>query len=135
MTIKRFQEFPHKNEDTILDECGYPEALPFYSVQPYYKTESEYVFLFVEECDINWKVKPDSFSHKLYQSSKYNPLLIPQIEKCKFPVFIKEKESKFYRFYGIFELLDPYVEVGGAGRLIDTETALTFHKCEDDFVI
>jgi hypothetical protein len=27
MTIKRFTTFPKKNEDTILDECGCPEAL------------------------------------------------------------------------------------------------------------
>ena len=28
MTIKRFQDFPKRNEDVILDECGWPNALP-----------------------------------------------------------------------------------------------------------
>lgn len=52
MTIRRFQVFPKRNEDTILDECGWPEALPWDNDVRFYNVSDKVEFFFVEEEDI-----------------------------------------------------------------------------------
>ena len=77
MTIKRFTTFPKKNEDTILDECGFPEALYSNNDLRFYVASEKLVFFFVEEPDIKWIKKPDAFSVKI-ENSMSKTLLIPK---------------------------------------------------------
>ena len=134
MTIKRFTTFPKKNEDTILDECGFPEALYSNNDFRFYIASDKLVFLFVEEQDIEWIKKSDAFSVKIGNSLK-KTLLIPEIEGKWFVVFIKENGQAHYTFYGVYKLCDPYTLVSGAGKVLDGHSPLVFNLECGDYVM
>lgn len=91
MTIRRFQEFLSKNEDTILDECGFPTASQILDVLPFYKANDKLAFVFVEEEDVVWKVSLDAFSFTVYDNSIINkPLLVSVIEGMDFAILLEK---------------------------------------------
>lgn len=101
MTIKRFTTFPKKNEDTILYECGCPEALYSNNDFRFYIANEKLVFLFVEEQNIEWIKKPDAFSVKIGNSLK-KTLLIPEIEgKMVCSVYQREWSDTLYFLWSI----------------------------------
>ena len=127
MNIKRFATFPGMNEDAILNVCRHPNASPLFVESPFYKDDMPPVFLFVEESDINWIKKPESFSMNIRFIE--NPLekkafLIAQINGMPIAVFIKE--DKAYTYYGIYKLVNPYHNVGGLNGGIDHYAPLVF---------
>ncbi len=134
MTTKRFTPFPKKNEDTILDECGFPEALYSNNDCRFYIASEELVFLFVEEQDIEWIKKPDAFSVKI-GSSMSKTMLVPEIEGKFFVVFIKEDGKEYYTFYGVYRLSNPYTNEGGVSNVINAYTPLVFYLEYEDYVI
>ena len=134
MTTKRFTTFPKKNEDTILDECGFPEALYSNNDYRFYTASEELVFLFVEEQDIEWIKKPDAFSLKI-ENSMCKTLLIPEIVGKRVVVFIKENGKEPYTFFGIFRLSNPYTNEGGVSNVINAYTPLVFYLEYEDYVI
>lgn len=134
MTIKRFATFPKKNEDTILDECGFPEALYSNNDLRFYIASEKLVFLFVEEQDIEWIKKPDAFSVKIGNSLK-KTLLIPEIKGKWFVVFIKEIGQEHYTFYGVYKQSNPYTNEGGVSNVINADTPLEFYLEYEDYVI
>jgi len=134
MTIKRFTTFPKKNEDTILDECGFPEALYSNNDCRFYFASEKLVFLFVEEQDIEWIKKADAFSVKI-DNSMSKMMLIPEIERKWFVVFVKEIGKLHYTFYGIYKLNDPYTLASGAGKVIDGHIPLVFNLEYEDYVM
>ena len=133
MTIKRFTAFPKKNENTILDECLFPEALYSNNDYRFYIASEKLAFLFVEEQDLVWIKKPDAFSLKINNSIR-KTMLIPEIEGKVFVVFIKENGKEYYTFYGIYSLCNPYTSVNGAGQVIDSFSSLVFNLEREDFV-
>lgn len=133
MTIKRFTTFPKKNEDTILDECGFPEALYSNNDLRFYIASEKLVFLFVEEQDIEWIKKPDAFSVKIGNSLK-KTLLIPEIKGKWFVVFIKEIGQEYYTFYGVYKQSNPYTNEGGVSNVINADTPLEFYLEYKDYV-
>lgn len=134
MTIKRFTTFPKKNEDTILDECGFPEALYSKNDFRFYIANEKLVFLFVEEQDIEWIKKPDAFSVKIGNSLK-KTLLIPEIDGKWFVVFIKENGQTHYTFYGVYRQSNPYTNEGGVSNVINAYTPLEFYLECGDYVM
>lgn len=134
MTIKRFTEFPKKNEYIILDECSFPEALYSKNDLRFYVASEKLGFLFLEEQDIVWIVKPDSFSMKI-DGSKRKTALVPEIEGKFFAVFIKEIGKEPYTFYGVYKLCDPYTNVGGVSNVINAYTPIEFYLEYEDYVI
>jgi hypothetical protein len=132
MTIKRFQDFPNKNEDTILDECGWPEALPWNNDFRFYNVSDKVEFLFVEEEDIEWRVNPDAFSIK--ERSYEKTLLVNEIESKDIVVFVINEGKRDYAFYGIYKLSDPYTNVSGAGKVIDVFTPLEFYLEREEYM-
>ena len=134
MTIKRFTTFPKKNEDIILDECGFPEALYSKNDLRFYIASEKLVFLFVEEQDIVWIKKPDAFSMEI-DGSMRKTALVPEIEKKLFAVFIKEIGKAHYTFYGVYKLCAPYTFVSGAGNVLEGHTPLVFNLECGDYVV
>ena len=134
MTIKRFSEFPKKNEDIILDECGCPEALYSKNDLRFYIASEKLGFLFLEEQDIVWIKKPDAFSMEI-DGSMRKTALVPEIEKKLFAVFIKEIGKAHYTFYGVYKLCDPYTLVSGAGKVLNGHTPLVFNLECGDYVV
>lgn len=132
MTIKRFTVFPNKNEDTILDECGFPEALPSNNDCRFYLASEKLVFLFVEECNIFWFKKPDAFSIKIMSMMK-KTMLVPEIDGKLFVVFIMESGKECYTFYGVFRLVSPYSDEGGVSNVINGYTPLEFYLEYEDY--
>lgn len=127
MIIKRFQEFPKKNEDAILDICGFPESIQFIDTQPFYKGNEKHVFLFTEEgdeFDIVWIVKPDEFSIKVYQSYLYKSHLVELIKDKHIAVFVKEVQN--YTFYGVYKLENPFSNGVGLDMAVNVDTPLKF---------
>lgn len=134
MTTKRFTTFPKKNEDTILDECGFPEALYSNNDYRFYIASEELVFLFVEEQDIEWIKKPDAFSVKIGNTMS-KTMLVPEIEGNLFVVFIKENGKEYYTFYGVYRLSNAYTDEGGLSKAINVYTPLEFYLEYEDYVI
>lgn len=134
MIIKRFKAFPKKNEDTILVECGFPEAVYSYNDLRFYIASEKFVFLFVEEQDIEWIKKPDAFSVKI-ENSMNKTLLIPEIEGKSFVVFIEEKGMQHYVFYGRYRLDNLYTIASGAGEVIDGYSPLVFCLDNEEYEI
>ena len=134
MTRRRFQVFPKRNEDTILDECGWPEALPWDNDVRFYNVSDKVKFFFVEEEDIEWLVNQDSFSMKI-DGSYGKTLLVNEIEGKNLVVFVMSKGKKDYAFYGIYKLSDPYTDLSGAGRAIDAYTPLVFYLERAEYVL
>lgn len=134
MTIKRFTLFKDKNEDTILDECGYPKALSLEYDLRFCKEDDSFVFIFAEETDLEWIVKPDAFSMKI-EGSINKTMLVPEIEGKSFVVFVIETGKKDYTFYGIFKLINPYTEEDGVGKVIDAYSPLEFCLECGDYVL
>ena len=127
MIMKRFQEFPKKNEDAILDICGFPESMQFIDAQPFYEGNEKYAFLFTEEggeFDIVWIVKPDEFSMKVYQSYLYKSHLVELIIDKHIAVFVKEVQS--YKFYGVYKLEKPFSNGNGLEMAVNVDTPLKF---------
>jgi len=92
------------------------------------------VFLFVEEQDIEWIKKADAFSVKI-DNSMSKMMLIPEIERKWFVVFVKEIGKLHYTFYGIYKLNDPYTLASGAGKVIDGHIPLVFNLEYEDYVM
>lgn len=134
MTIKRFTAFPKKNEDTILDECLFPEALYSNNDYRFYIASEKLAFLFVEEQDLVWIKKPDAFSLKINNSIR-KTMLIPEIERKVFVVFIKENGKEYYTFYGVYRLSNPYTNEGGVDNVINVYTPLEFYLEYEDYVM
>lgn len=134
MTIKRFTAFPKKNEDTILDECLFPEALYSNNDYRFYIASEKLAFLFVEEQDLVWIKKPDAFSLKINNSIR-KTMLIPEIEGKVFVVFIKENGKEYYTFYGVYRLSNPYTNEGGVDNVINVYTPLEFYLEYEDYVM
>lgn len=134
MTIKRFTEFPKKNEDIILDECGFPEALYSKNDFRFYIANEKFGFLFLEEEYIEWIVIPDSFSMKIDDSMR-KTALVPEIEGKLFAVFIQETGKTHYTFYGVYKQCNPYTSVSGAGQVLDGHSPLVFYLESGDYVM
>lgn len=134
MTIKRFTDFPKRNEDTILDECGWPDALPSENDVRFYNANDKIEFLFVEEENIEWIVNPDSFSMKI-EGSYTKTLLAKEIESKNFVVFVVKEGKKDYTFYGIYKLSNLYTVESGAGSVINGHTPLEFYLEVADYVL
>jgi len=124
MLTTRFESYEGKTEDDILEQYGHPTVMPIFDVQPFYKVGNGRVFLFVDGEDIVWTRKPDVFSMKLYQSLLYKTPLVEEINGKTIEVFVKEE--KYFQYFGCYKMVDPYVEVSGAGRVLQPETPLEF---------
>lgn len=137
MIIKRFEVFPRKNEDKILEECGYPESTQFFELQPFYNGDNTLAFLFAddegEEFDPVWIEKPDEFSLKVYETLLFKSALVEVIKDKHIAVFVKE--NKTYKFYGVYKLDNPFVAPGSIGIAVNAETPLTFRLYKEDLVI
>lgn len=136
MIIKRFEVFPKKNEDKILEECGYSESTQLFELQPYYRGDENLAFLFTEdssEFGFNWIDKPNVFSQKVYESYNYKSTLVETIKDKRIAVFLCV--NKVYQFFGVYQLTNPFVTPGGIGMVVDVETPLTFRLEKEDFVI
>lgn len=120
--------FSGKNEDGILDEFGYGDVMPIYDVQPFYMVKNDLVFLFVDKEDIEWTDKQDVFSMRIYQSLIYKDPLVDNIYGKVIEVFVKE--GKDYQYYGDYKMIDPYVEISGAGKGVNPDTPLEFRYKE-----
>lgn len=137
MIIMRFDVFPRKNEDKILEECGYPESTQFFELQPFYRGGDNQAFIFTEEegeeFDIVWIEKPDVFSLKVYEAPLYKSSLVEIIKDKRIAVFVKEEKN--YKFYGVYKLDNSFVAPGGIGIVVDIGTPLTFRLYKEDLVI
>ena len=128
MVTTRFRVFPGKNEDDILDEFGYGDVMSIYDVQPFYMVKNDFVFLFVEEENIEWTDKQNAFSMKIYQPLTYKAPLVDNIDDKVIAVFVKE--DKDYQYYGDYKMVNPYVEISGAGKVVQSDTPLEFRYME-----
>lgn len=135
MTIERFSKLPLRNEDTILDECGFPEAQPIKDMLPFYPVKGNTVFLFLDDEDIDWIVKPDAFSHKVYDSLMNKALVCDEVYHKKIVLFVNEGKYPNYVFYGVYELLNPYVTVGSNNNVVEAHTPLKFNLLHPNFTI
>lgn len=124
MLTTRFDSFEGRTEDDILEQYGYPDVMPIFDVQPFYNVDNGRVFLFVDGEDIVWMRKPNVFSMILYQSISYKTPLVDAINGKTIEVFVKEK--KYFQYFGCYKMVDPYVEISGAGRVLQPETPLEF---------
>ncbi len=124
MTITRFKVFPGKNEDGVLDEFGYGDVMPIFDVQPFYIVKNDLVFLFVDEEDVMWTDKQNAFSMKIFQPLTYKASLVDKICGKVLAVFVKD--DKNYRYYGDYEMIEPYVLISGVGKGISPDAPLEF---------
>lgn len=137
MIVKRFKVFPKKNEDKILEECGYPESTLFFELQPFYSGDNTLAFLFTDdegdEFDILWIEKPDVFSLKVYESYLFKSALVEIIKDKNIAVFVKEEKT--YKYYGVYKMDNPYVVPGGTGVVVNADTPLVFRLEKEDLLI
>lgn len=136
MIIKRFKAFPKKNEDMILEECGFPDSTPYYELQPFYNGDNNLAFLFSEadsESGFTWLDKQDEFSLLVYETYRYKSALVEELKGKEVAVFLLI--DKVYQFYGVFKLSNPFVAPGGIGMVVNTETPLVFILDKEDLVI
>lgn len=136
MIIKRFKSFPKKNEEKILEECGYPKSTQFFELQPFYKGDNTLAFLFVDdegdEFDIVWIEKPDVFSLKVYEALLFKSALVEILKDKHIAVFVKEEKT--YKYYGVYKLENPFVAPGGMGMAVNVETPLVFRLEKEDLI-
>ena len=131
MKIQRFTKFKAQNEDTILDECGYPEASLIVDVLPFFKADEKLVFLFLDEDDFQWILSPDAFKMHLYDSYNTKSYIVDETYRKSFVVFIKDYND--YIFYGIYKMADPYVHSGALSGATDVYAPLEFSLEQSEY--
>lgn len=129
MDITRFNTFLGMDEDTVLRECGHPKAMQLFDESPFYKDDKTPVFLFVEEDDINWIKKPDTFSMDISfftDPVRKKSYLFTQIVDSPIAVFLKEADAFVY--YGIYKLDAQYYNGSGLIGVVEHYSRLVFQN-------
>ena len=134
MTIERFRKMGHCNEDTILDECGFPDLCPIRDVLPFYNANDNLAFLFLDEDEegLSWIKHPDAFAFTVYEQLINKCIVVDAIDNKNIAVFINKGKYPSYEFYGIYRLIDGYSSLDGK---VLCDTPLTFNLEHPKYVL
>lgn len=134
MTIKRFAVLDKRNEDTILDECGFPDLRSIAEGLSFYVANDRLAFLFLDEEDedLNWIFHPDAFTLTVYNHYTNKCIVVNAIDKKDVVVFINKGKYPNYEFYGIYRLIDGYYSEDGK---VLCDTPLNFNLEHSDSLV